>query len=203
LLRQYDFLIKIIITRQIQEEMNMKGKVLLLTVVAMFMISSLAVAAEPPKQILQKGDVVKFIKTFPALSKDMKDFDTKMDAKEGSFTYPEAMKASSDFKAILKKHGWDEGFFTKIQTIVLGYSYLVYGDQIKGANAEIAKALEEIDSNPHLSAQMKEQMKAQMKAASGAMTTQGAEMKKSLHPVDLAMIKGKIKELKTVLDTNN
>ena len=61
----------------------MKRKVLLLAVVVMFVISSLAVAAEPPKQVLQKGDVEKFIKTFPALSKDMKDFDTKMDAKEG------------------------------------------------------------------------------------------------------------------------
>ena len=181
----------------------MKRKVLLLAVVVMFVISSLAVAAEPPKQVLQKGDVEKFIKTFPALSKDMKDFDTKMDAKEGNFTYPEALKASADFKGILKKHGWDETFFTKIQTIVMGYSSLVYGAQMKGANAEIAKALAEIDANPALSAEMKAQMKAQMKNAMGAMATQGAELKKSLHPLDLTMIKAKIKELKAVLETNN
>lgn len=181
----------------------MYRKVLLLAVVVIFMVSSLVVAAEPPKQILQKGDVVKFIKTFPALSKDMKNFDTKMDAKEGNFTYPEAMSANSEFKSILNKHGWDENFFAKIQTIVMGYSYLVYGDQIKGANAQMAQALEEIDSNPHLSAEMKAQMKAQMKAASGAMATQSVELKKSIHPIDLAMIKAKIKELKIVLETNN
>ncbi len=181
----------------------MKRKVLLLTIVALFLISSLAVAAEPPKPILKKGDVEKFIKTFPALTKDMKNFDTNMDAKEGNITIPEAMIASNEFNAILKKHGWDENFFTTIQTIVMGYSYLVYGDSIKGANAEIAKALKEIDSNPHLSAEMKEQMKAQMKAASGAMATQNVQMKKSIHPLDLAMIKAKIKELKTVLEKNN
>lgn len=181
----------------------MKRKVLLLAVIVMVIISSFAIADESPKQILQKGDVEKFIKTYPALSEDMKNFGIKMDAKEGNITYPDAVKASMDFQAILKKHGWDEGFFNKIQTIVVGYSYLTFGSSLKEANVGIAKALAEIDSNPGLSAEMKAQLKAQMKESLGALDTESEELQKSLHPADMAMIKAKVKELGIVLKTKN
>ncbi len=181
----------------------MKRNVLLLSIVALLMISSFAIAEEPPKQTLQKGDVERFIKTLPALTQDMKEFDTKMDAKQGNITIPEAMRASGDFNAILKKHGWDESFYVKIQTIVMGYSALVYGESITGADAEFAKALEEIDSNPNLSAEMKAQLKEQLKAACGALATESTKMQQALHPVDLAFIKANVKELKTVLEKSN
>jgi len=181
----------------------MKRNVLLLVAIALVMISVFLVAEEPPKQTLQQGDVEKFIQTLPALTQDMKNFDTKMDAKQGNITIPEAMKASGDFNAILKKHGWDESFYTKIQTIVMGYSALVYGESLIGANAEIAKALQEIDSNPGFTPEMKAQLKEQMKQAGGSLVAERENMLKAIHPTDLTFIKAKVKELKKVLEESN
>jgi hypothetical protein len=180
------------------EEMNMKFKMVLLVI--MVLSASLMVAQEPPKPVLVKGDVVKFIKTFPLLKKDLKRLGATYSAKNGNVTIPEALKASEEYNAILKKHGWDEHFFVKFMTIARAYSTIVYGKEIKNADPKIAKAIKDIESNPHLSADMKEKLKAQLLATRGILKQQGKALMQNLHPKDLALVKPRVKELKAVME---
>jgi hypothetical protein len=157
---------------------------------------------EPPKPVLKEGDVKHFIKTFPLLKKDLKDFGMEYEAKAGNVTIPDALKASEKFLEILKKHGWDEQFFTKMATITFGYSSIQYGAGIKKATPEIEKSLKEIEANTALSAEMKEQLKKQIMAAKDMMKLQEKELGKRIHKSDLELIRPLIKELKTVLEAD-
>ena len=150
----------------------MKLKVFALVI--LFTLSAVVLADEPeaPKPVLKPGDVKHFIKTFPLLKEEFKKFEVKYDGKAGIVTYPEAVAASQDFLGILKKHGWDEHFFEKTAAICLGYSTIVSGKALKDADPQVAKAMKEIESNPHLSAEMKKQLIEKMKNVKGAMKQQ-------------------------------
>jgi hypothetical protein len=169
---------------------------------ALIVLMSVAVAAEEdsPKQILKSGDVKHFIKTFPLLEKEFEKHDIKYEAKGGTMTVPDAIEARNDFLEILKKHGWDENFFQKVSVILMGYSYIVYGDEMKKADSEFEKALKEIDSDPNISAEMKKQLKEQMKTAKSAMKMQKSTFEKNIHPDDLKLITPHIKEIQKVID---
>lgn len=178
----------------------MKSKVFI--IVILFALSSfiLAEKTEEPTPVLKAGDVKHFIKTFPLLKKDFEKHGVEYEAKAGTMTYPEAIKAGGDFLGILKKHGWDEHFFTKAVTIFMGYSSIVYGKEMKKVDPQIEKSLKEIESNPHLSDEMKKQLIAQMKSVKGIMKTQQTAWKKRIHKSDLALIKPQIAELKKILE---
>jgi ribosomal protein S20 len=172
---------------------------LLMTLIIIISASNVA-AEDPPKQILQSGDVQHFIKTFPLLEKEFENYNIEYEAKDGTMTVPDALEASNEFLEILKKHGWDENFFQKTGVILMGYSYIVYGEEMKNVDSEFEKSLKEIDSNPNLSAEMKNQLKEQMKTAKSAMKTQEKTFKQSIHPNDLKMITPHIKEIQKVID---
>ena len=155
---------------------------------------------KPPKQVLKAGDVERFIKTFPVLEKDMDAFNMKYEAKSGDVTIPDALKVSSEFMAILKKHGWDEGFWEKWPVILLGYSSIVYGKEMKKADSEMEKSLKEIESNPNIPDSMKQQLKDRLKAAKGIMATQGDAFLKNIHPKDLELVKPHIEAIKKIVD---
>ncbi len=180
----------------------MKLKVLI--IVVLFCLASFVIAKdpEPPKPVLKKGDVKHFIKTFPLLKKDFKNFGMEYEAKAGTVTIPGAIKASEKFLSILKKHGWDEQFFTKMAAITLGYSSIQYGAGIKKASPEIEKALKELEANTALSAEMKEQLKKQIMAAKGIMKFQEEHLGKRIHKSDLDLIRPLIKELKKVMEAD-
>ncbi len=180
----------------------MKLKVFVLVI--LFSLSLMVLADEPeaPKPVLKKGDVERFIKTFPLLKEDFKKFEVKYDGKSGIVTYPEALAASGEFLGILKKHGWDEQFFTKTAAICVGYSMIVAGKAMKDADPQVAKAMKEIESNPHLSAEMKKQLIEQMKTVKGAMKQQQKALKKSSHKADMELIKPHIQDLKKVFEEN-
>jgi len=164
------------------------------------MSASVALVQGPPAPILKTGDVEHFIKTFPLLEKEMEDYGFKYEAREGTMTVPEAVEASNEFLAILKKHGWDDHFFQKTAVILSGYSSLVYGDEIKKAASAFEKSIKEIDSNPQLSTEMKRQLKEQMKAAESAMKMQDTTFKSNIHANDLKMIKPHVMEIQNVID---
>lgn len=178
----------------------MKLKVFVLVI--LFALSSMVFADEPeaPKPVLKPGDVKHFIKSFPLLKEELKKFEVKYDGKAGIVTYPEAIKASSEFLGILKKHGWDEHFFEKTAAICVGYSMIVAGKAMKDADPKVAKAMKEIESNPHLSAEMKKQLIEQMKTVKGAMKQQQKALKKSSHKADMELIKPHIEDLKKVFE---
>jgi hypothetical protein len=180
----------------------MKLKVIVLVI--LFALSSLVFADEPeaPKPVLKPGDVKHFIKTFPLLKEEFKKFEVKYDGKSGAMNYPEALMVSQEFLGILKKHGWDEHFFAKTAAICVGYSMIVAGKEMKNADPKIAKAMKEIESNPHLSDAMKKQLLDQMKSVKGVMKEQQKALKSSAHKADMELIKPHIEDLKKVFDHN-
>jgi hypothetical protein len=180
----------------------MRRQTLLLLAVVLFAIAILATSKEPPKPILKKGDVERFIKTFPLLKNDFEKFGAKYETKSGDVTIPEAMKASSEFLAILKKHGWDEHFFQKAGTIMTGYSLIQYGKHMSKAQAEYEKALKDIESNPDIPEAMKEQLKAQLTAAKGMMQRPG-DVLKNIHPEDILLIKPHLEALKKTVEAES
>ena len=155
---------------------------------------------EPPEPVLVKGDVVRFIKTFPELKEDLDEYGVEMNEESGNTTYPEALKASGEFMAILKKHGWDETFFQKMQTIAMGYLALTAEGDQQDMDSHIEKSIKEIEANTALSAEMKKQMIEQMKNATGAMKQQQQVLKNSVHPKDMELIKPHIEDLKKLFD---
>ena len=175
-------------------------KTKLLITVILFTVSLFLFSGEPPKPILEKGDVKNFVKTFPLLRKDLEKFGVKYEAKEGNIDVPTALQASQEFLEILKKHGWDEHFYQKWGVIFLGYSSIEYGKGIKEADAGIKKSLKEIEENEALSKEMKEMLKKQLMTARGAMKTQEQAFTKNIHEADLALIKPLVKELKNILE---
>lgn len=179
----------------------MKQKIIILVV--LLLLVSFATAEDPPKplkQILKSGDVERFIKTFPLLKEDMEKFNMKYEAKSGDVTIPEALKVSSEFFKILKKHGWDENFWGKFGTIMMCYSSIVYGKEMKKASIEMEKSLKEIDSNPNIPDSMKKQLKDQLKAAKGIMQSQGNVLQDNIHPADLSLISPHIKEIREIIE---
>ncbi|MCP4146935.1 MAG: hypothetical protein GY757_04210 [bacterium] len=180
-------------------------KKLFLCLILLFALSfySFADSADKEKEaqtVLKPGDVKQFIKSFPLMKKDFERLGAKYDAKAGNVTVPQALKASSDFMGILKKHGWDEHFFNKMMTIVMGYTSIQYGKGLKKAGAGFEKGIKEIKDNPHLSKAMKEQLIKQMKAATGVMKTQGSQFSRNIHKKDMELISPLVIELKRVLE---
>jgi hypothetical protein len=170
----------------------------------LFVLASFVIAEDPeaPKPLLKKGDVKQFIKTFPLLKKDFKKFGVAYEAKEGTVTWPDAVKASAEFRGILKKHGWDEHFFTKMMVITMGYAGIVYKKGIAEADPAIQKSIKEIESNTALSDDMKKQLIQSLKAAKGAIKQQGEVFSERVHKADMDLIKPHIEELKKVMEDN-
>jgi hypothetical protein len=163
-------------------------------------LSSLAVAQDTPEPVLVKGDVERFIQTYPLMVEKLTELGMKYDAREGDYSLPEAVQVSAEFQAVLAKHGWDEAFFMKMPVILLGYAAIEYKKEMKDIDPQFAQAIKEIESNPGMSEAMKKQMIEQMKAAQGMMKSQEGGLQQSIHPKDLALIGPKIKELKKILE---
>lgn len=155
-------------------------------------------AGQSSKPVLTKGDVVRFIETFPKLRKEFEKFDVEMDAEKGTLTYNEALQASAEFRAILKKYGWDENFLMKTTTIIQGVVALTMKDAMKASNPDMERAKKAIESNPNISESMKKQLLSKLGQGQAAMGGMGALQ--SLNPADLALIKVHIKELKETLE---
>ncbi len=180
----------------------MKLKIMVLVI--LFTLSAMVFADEPqaPRPLLKPGDVKHFIKTFPLLKEDFKKFDVKYDGKAGIVTYPEALAASQEFLGILQKHGWDEHYFEKMASICLGYSMIIADKEMKNVGPEIAKAMKEIESNPHLSAEMKKQLLEQMKSVKSTVKEQQKTLKRTVHQADMELIKPNLEELKKLFENN-
>lgn len=179
----------------------MKIRIFFVMLIGMALLSAtLPGDTETGKPILEKGDVLRFIKTFPELKTDFEKLGAEYDARQGQVTYPEAMTASSEFNGILKKHGWDENFWTKISTIVSGYGVLMYKAASGNVDPQIAAALKQIEDNAALSDAMKKQLKEQVLATRGILKDQGKAMMKMVHPEDAALIKPHLEKLKEVLE---
>ncbi len=181
----------------------MKSKLLIVTIALVFVFQALFVLAEDPtKPVLEEGDVVRFIKTWPLLQEDFKKLGAKYEARSGAITIPEALRANETFLSVLKKHGWDERFIEKMTTIVLCYSAIMYKKEINKANPQLEKSIKEIDSNPNLSDAMKEQLKKQLLAVIGGMESQNHMWGKRINKIDLELVRPLVKEIKEVLEKN-
>jgi hypothetical protein len=155
---------------------------------------------EGPDPVLGEGDVKQFVETYPQLKMDLDEYGVQMDLEAGELSYDEALKANQEFLAILKKHGWDENFWVKAQTILLGIMVLTSEEAGQQSNPEFEKAKEQIESNPALSAEMKKQLLERLAGTQAAMGTQMQMMKTRINPLDLAQVKPHLEELKGILE---
>ena len=127
---------------------------------------------EGPEPVLSKGDVVKFIETFPEIASKLETLGESFEAVQ-SPEQAEAMLANDEVQSIMQQHGWKpEEFFTKATTISMGFA------QVK-MQAELAKIPEE-------QRQMMEQM----------MQQQMPDL--NLHPSDLAKLEPHAKALEAL-----
>ncbi|MFC2158552.1 hypothetical protein ACFLT9_12015 [Acidobacteriota bacterium] len=177
---------------------NSRRYTFLAILIVLFAFSSPLVVGQTAKPVLEKGDVERFIETFPKLKVEFEKFDVEMDAEKGTLTYNEALQASAEFRAILKKYGWDENFLMKTTTIIQGVVALTMKDAMKASNPDMERAKKAIESNPNISESMKKQLLSKLGQGQAAMGGMGALQ--SLNPADLALIKIHIKELKEMLD---
>jgi hypothetical protein len=175
-------------------------KKLIAAVLCLALFGSAGWAADDPVPVLKKGDVERFIDSFPKLAKELEKLGMKYDAEEGDYSLPEAVQANAEFNAVLKKHGWDEKFFIKMQAIFLGYTAIVYKKEMANVAPEIAKAIKEIESAPGMSEAMKKQMIERMKASQKMMEGSQSGMQTSVHEDDLALIRPKIPDLKKLFE---
>jgi hypothetical protein len=180
------------------EEVTMKKIAAVILCIALF--GSVGWTEDDPKPVLKKGDVEKFIKTFPLLKGEFEKFGAKYDAKEGDVTVPEALKVNAEFRGILKKHGWDEAFFVKMQAIMLGYTAIVYKKEMAEVGPQIAKAIKEIEATEGMSEAMKKQMVERLKASQKMMGGGESGMETSLAEADLDLIRPKIPALKELFE---
>ncbi|MBN2543289.1 hypothetical protein JXI42_10530 [bacterium] len=171
-----------------------------ITLLALFMLFSIANAQDSLVQVLKPGDVEHFIETYPKLEADLESFGVEVDSRNGEMTMPEAIEAQNDFLGILQKHGWDETFFQKAGVILLGYSMIVYDEEIVKADSSFDASLKEIESNPNLSDEMKEQLKEQLKTAQGVLSEQQSAFRQNIHPADIELVRPHVEELKETLE---
>jgi hypothetical protein len=185
---------------KIKKEDFMLKKYTSLLIITLLVIPALAVAQESAEPVLQKGDVERFIKTFPAVKQELEKIGMKYEAEEGDYTVPEAFQASAEFTALLKKHGWDETFFMKMGTIFMGYVSLAHKKEMAQMDPEIEKAIKEIESTAGVSEAMKKQMVERLRATQKMMGGQQGAMQQSVHEADLELIRPLIPELKKLFE---
>jgi len=173
-------------------------------IMLIFLIPFMGVAKNDPlpDPVLAKGDIEKFVKTWPLLEKDFKNFGMKMDARGGNVTMPESVMVGNKYLSILKKHGWDENFWSKFTVILQGYSHFEYKKGKKEANIGMSKSMKELEKNPHLSPEMKKKLIANLKMVEGALAQQGKLLQNSINPKDLEFIKPNLDKIKKVIDKN-
>ena len=163
----------------------------LITLTVLLALCPALMAADDPAPValLKPGDVDRFCKTFPELTKQIEELGAKYEAKTGDVSGLAALQASAEFKALLTKHGWNETFYQKLAVIAQGYAHLRYGQAMKDARPKMEKSMRELEKTQGLSPEMIAQLQGQMKAAMQSMEQAKAQMKASLHPQDLALIK--------------
>jgi len=185
---------------KIKKEDFMLKKYTSLLLITLLVIPALAVAQESAEPVLQKGDVERFIKTFPAVKEELEKLGMKYETEDGEYTVPEAIQASAEFTALLKKHGWDETFFMKMGTIFMGYISLAHKKEMAQMDPEIEKAIKEIESTAGVSEAMKKQMVERLRATQKMMGGQQGAMQQSVHEADLELIRPLIPELKKLFE---
>jgi hypothetical protein len=165
----------------------------LIAVLMLICVAGLQAEKTPaPKAVLQKGDVEKFMKSFPAMSKELYALGVQFDQKSGAADVPKALAANAKANALLKKYGWDDKYYLKLSVIMSGLYLLAYEQE---ANPQIEASIKQIEASPDLSAAQKKDMIAQLRQAMGDSNTEVGAAKASIHKDDLAQIKPRVKEL--------
>ncbi len=176
-------------------------KKLMLVFWIVFILTGLTAAQETVEAVLEKGDVDRFIKTYPVLVEELTKLGMKYEKEEGDLTIPEAARASVEMQTLLKKNGWDETFWVKMQAIMIGYSSLLYQKESASSADEMAKTIKELESDPNVPASMKKQMIERLKATQKMMGGGQDAYQQSIHEDDLNMIRPKIEALTKLFES--
>ena len=93
-----------------------------------------------PAGDLSASDIEKFVKTFPAIVKELDEIGKEIDEQDqGAFT--EVFRAP-EVLSILEKHDWDsEEFLKKYAVIMNGYAYLKMEEQMSGMSEDEKKIM--------------------------------------------------------------
>jgi hypothetical protein len=166
-----------------------------------FILTGLTAAQETVEAVLEKGDVDRFIQTFPVLVEELSELGMKYEKEEGDLMLPETVRASAELQTLLKKNGWDETFWAKMQAIMIGYSSLLYQKESAASGDEMAKAIKQLESDPSVPESMKKQMIERLKATQKMMGGGQDAYKMSVHEDDLNLIKPKIEALTKLFES--
>lgn len=127
---------------------------------------------------LTAADVKQFIKEYPAVIKEFEEKNIAYDDKKNSdLTGAAASKYLNDVNKIVKKHGYKDymDFTTKSVTIIMSYGSLKMNEDSSSSNAEMQKALQEIENSDEYTAEQKAQMKQMFQQTTSAMQSMADE----------------------------
>lgn len=132
-------------------------------------------AAAEQTQVLAKGDVERFIKTLPELSKEFEALGESLEGVDDP-SQVQAIIANKQVQSIMQQYGWEaETYFTKMNVIAVGY-----------ALEKLAVELANIPAEQR--AMMEQMMQQQMGGV-------------AVHPADAALIKPHLTALTNLFDS--
>lgn len=93
------------------------------------------VEAQDKEPVLEKGDVMKLVKTLKPMSEELEALDVNL-ANRQNPNMTNALEANAEAMDILKKYGWDKSFPDKWSAISVGYIKLKMKKEMKDMPAE-------------------------------------------------------------------
>ena len=157
-------------------------------------------AVSGQERILKEGDVKHFIEKYKPIEEEMESLDGDFGIGAEGFFYSEGIKTNNNVLNLLKKYGWDISFFERTFVIAALYGTIKMEEKLAEANPEIKQALEEIDNNDYLTAEMKVQMREQILAMLTMMQENSVQTQDNMHPEDIEQVRKYIKALDALFD---
>ncbi|MBI9104595.1 MAG: hypothetical protein JEY99_19420 [Spirochaetales bacterium] len=156
-------------------------------------------AQEP---VLSDGDVERFILTFPEITEELGALGQSLENANGRLFLPWTVRTSEEVKRTFLDRGWDEGYFERVQLILLGFSLILAESEMLTVMPDVQEALDEIDSTPvssYFTAEMKKQTRDMMVAAVRGMNQALYDELDSIAPSDMEKIRAHKDELTAFL----
>ena len=133
--------------------------------VAILFLSVLYVSAQNETETettkITSADVNKFIAGFPGIKQDLEALNVDYVQPDNNITLPEGAELMNKVNAIVQKHGYSDytEFVIKAGAILKAYTAIEMGSETGSIQPAIQEAINEIENNPHYTAEQKQQMK--------------------------------------------
>ena len=107
------------------------------------------------------AEVKRFVTSFPEIKTDLEAIDVQYVQSDNNITMPEGVEILNKVNKIVQKHGYTDytNFLVEAGTILSAYTAVELGRESGSVQPEIQEAIDEIEKNPHYTAEQKKQMK--------------------------------------------